>query len=187
MPTIPSRSTKGASMTRTSPIKLLSAAAALPLVALAVAGCGGSSNSSASGAPITHDSATVDVANTGLGKILVDSQGRTLYLFNKDAGTKSTCVGACATNWPPVRVTHKPTVSNGLTASKAGTTTRSDGKPEVTYNGHPLYRFAGDQKPGDTKGQRINALGGSWFAVSPAGNQVSGSGTSSSSSGGSGY
>jgi predicted lipoprotein with Yx(FWY)xxD motif len=176
-------------MTRTSPIRLLSAAAALPLVALAVAGCGGSSNSTASGAPGTHGSATVDVANTGLGKILVDSQGRTLYLFKKDAGTKSTCVGACATNWPPVRVAHKPTVSNGLTASKAGTTKRSDGKPEVTYNGHPLYLFAGDKKPGDTSGQGVNAFGGGWFAVSPAGSQISGSASSGSntSSGGSGY
>ena len=174
-------------MTRTSPIKLLSAAAALPLVAFAVAGCG-SSNSSASAAPSAHGSATVDVANSGLGKILVDSQGRTLYLFKKDAGTKSTCFGACATKWPPVRVTSKPTVSNGLTASKAGTTKRSDGKPEVTYNGHPLYLFVGDQKPGDTNGQGVNAFGGSWFAVSPAGIQVSGTAPTAPSSGGnSGY
>jgi len=175
-------------MTRTRPIKFLSAAAALPLVALAVTGCGSSGDSTASAASSTHGSATVDVANSDLGKVLVDSKGRTLYLFKKDSGTKSTCFGACATNWPPVRVTHKPTVSNGLTASKAGTTKRSDGKPEVTYNGHPLYRFAGDQKPGDTKGQRINAFGGSWFAVSPAGNQVSGTASSApSSSAGSGY
>jgi predicted lipoprotein with Yx(FWY)xxD motif len=176
-------------MTRTSPIKFLTAAAALPLVALAVAGCGGSSNSSASAAPSTHGSKTVDVANSGLGKILVDAKGRTLYLFKKDKGTKSTCFGACATNWPPVRVTSKPTVSNGLTASKAATTKRSDGKPEVTYNGHPLYLFAGDQKPGDTSGQGVSAFGGSWFAVSPAGTQVSGSSSSSSSSssGGNGY
>jgi predicted lipoprotein with Yx(FWY)xxD motif len=172
-------------MTLTSPIKFRSAAAALPLVALAVAGCGGSSNSSPS-APSTRGSATVDVANTGLGKILVDSQGRTLYLFKKDAGTKSSCFGDCATDWPPVRATGKPTVGNGLTASKAGTTKRSDGKPEVTYNGHPLYLFAGDKKPGDTSGQGLNGFGGGWFVVSPAGTQVSGSGTSSSSSGGSG-
>src|SRR3954452_17219151 len=161
-------------MTLTSPIKFRSAAAALPLVALAVAGCGGSSNSSPS-APTPRGSATVDVANSGLGKILVDSQGRTLYLFKKDSGTKSTCFGACATNWPPARVTSQPTVGNGLTASKAATTKRSDGKPEVTYNGHPLYLFAGDQNPGDTSGQGVNAFGGSWFAVSPAGAQVSGS------------
>jgi predicted lipoprotein with Yx(FWY)xxD motif len=173
-------------MTRTSPIKLLSAAAALPLVALAVTGCGGSSSSSASAAT-THGSATVDVANTSLGKVLVDAQGRTLYLFKKDKGTKSACSGACATNWPPERVTHKPTVSNGLKASKAGTTKRSDGKPQVTYNGHPLYRFVGDKKAGDTSGQGVNAFGGSWFAVSSAGTQASGSAGSNGTSGGSGY
>jgi predicted lipoprotein with Yx(FWY)xxD motif len=174
-------------MARTSPMKFLSGAAVLPLVAFAVAGCGGSSNSSASAAT-THGSATVDVASSSLGKILVDSKGRTLYLFKKDKGTKSACFGACATNWPPVRAT-KPTVSSGLTASKAATTKRSDGKSEVTYNGHPLYLFAGDKKPGDTSGQGVNAFGGSWFAVSPAGTQVSGSTTSggSTSPGGSGY
>jgi predicted lipoprotein with Yx(FWY)xxD motif len=170
-------------MTLTSPIKCLSGAAVLPLVALAVAGCGGSSNSNASAAT-AHGSATVDVANTGLGKVLVDSKGRTLYLFKKDKGTKSACFGACATNWPPLRAT-KPSVSSGLTASKAATTKRSDGKPEVTYNGHPLYLFAGDQKAGDTSGQGVNAFGGSWFAVSPAGTAVSGSGSGSSSGGGS--
>jgi predicted lipoprotein with Yx(FWY)xxD motif len=175
-------------MTRTSPIKFLSAAATLPLIALAVAGCG-SSNSSASAAPATHGSATVNVASSGLGKILVDSKGRTLYLFKKDTGTKSTCFGACATNWPPQRAAGKPTVANGLTASKAATTRRSDGKPEVTYNGHPLYLFAGDKKAGDTTGQGVKAFGGSWFAVSPAGTSVSGSAAGSSSGGGavSGY
>jgi predicted lipoprotein with Yx(FWY)xxD motif len=172
-------------MTRTRPIKLLRAAAALPLVALAVAGCG-SSNSSASASATTHGSATVDVANTPLGKILVDAQGRTLYLFRKDTGTTSTCLGACAAKWPPVRVTGKPTVSSGLTVSKAGTTKRPDGRPEVTYNGHPLYRFAGDQKPGDTTGQGVNAFGGSWFAVSPAGTQVTGTAPAAPSSTGSG-
>jgi predicted lipoprotein with Yx(FWY)xxD motif len=177
-------------MARTSPINFLSGAAVLPLVALAVAGCGGSSNSTASAAQIaTHGAKTVNAAKTNLGNILVDSKGRTLYLFKKDKGTKSACFGACATNWPPERVTHKPTVSSGLTASKASTTRRSDGKPQVTYNGHPLYLFAGDNKAGDTNGQGVNAFGGSWFAVSPSGNQVSGSASSggSTGSGGLGY
>jgi predicted lipoprotein with Yx(FWY)xxD motif len=160
-------------VTRTGSIKFLAATAALPLVALAVAGCG-SSNSSASAASVAHGSATVNVANTGLGKVLVDRNGRTLYLFKKDSGTKSACFGACAANWPPERVTRKPTVSGGLKASKAATTKRSDGKPQVTYNGHPLYLFSGDNKAGGTNGQGVNAFGGKWFAVSPAGTQVSG-------------
>jgi Secreted repeat of unknown function len=70
------------------------------------------------------------------------------------------------------------------------TTSRADGKPQVTYNGHPLYLYEGDQKPGDTNGQGLTAFGAAWYALSPAGDQVSGtaasSGGSASSSGGSG-
>jgi predicted lipoprotein with Yx(FWY)xxD motif len=174
-------------MTRTSPIKFLYGGAALALVASAVASCGGSSNSTASAAPAAaHGSATINVANSSkLGKILVDSKGDTLYLFKKDSGTKSACSGACAASWPPLRVSGKPTVSKGLTASKAGTTKRSDGKPQVTYNGHPLYLFSGDQKPGQTNGQGVNAFGAKWFAVSSAGTQASGNGSSGGS--GNGY
>ena len=91
--------------------------------------------------------ATVDVANSGLGKILVDSQGRTLYLFKKDSGTKSACTGACASAWPPLRANGKPTVGGGANASMVGTTTRSDGKPQVTYNGHPLYLSRATRRP----------------------------------------
>jgi Secreted repeat of unknown function len=80
----------------------------------------------------------------------------------------------------------KPTVAGGLTASKVATTARSGGK-QVTYNGHPLYRFAGDQKPGDTSGQGINAFGGKWYVLSPSGTQVTSAPSSSTSSGGSGY
>src|SRR3954454_12776346 len=102
---------KGASMTRSRPLGLLTAAALVPIVALAAAGCGssnGGTSTAAAKAP-SGSSATVRVASTGLGKILVDSQGRTLYLFQKDSGTKSTCSGGCATAWPPLRASHKPT------------------------------------------------------------------------------
>ena len=175
-------------MTRSRSLTFLAGAAAVPLVALTVAGCGGGGSSShASAAPAKHASArtaTIGVASTGLGRVLVDSQGRTIYLFKKDTGPKSTCFGACASNWPPVRVTGKPTVGSGATASMLGTTERSDGKPQVTYNGHPLYLFQGDNAPGDTNGQAITAFGAAWFAVSPAGNQVSGTGSTSGSSNG---
>lgn len=142
------------------------------LIALALAACGGGGDTStpttAGGQP-----ATLGVANEGLGKILVDSQGRTLYLFEKDSGTMSTCTGECANDWPPLRANGKPTEGSGANASLVATTTRTDGKPQVTYNGHPLYLFEGDKKPGDTKGEGLSAFGGSWFAVSPAGNKVS--------------
>lgn len=136
--------------------------------------------------------ATVGTAHVGnLGTILVDSQGRTLYLFAKDSGTKSACSGACATAWPPLRDSGKPTAGTGLNASLLGTAPRSDGNPQVTYNGHPLYTFVMDQKPGDANGQGSTAFGGSWFTLNTAGNQVTAAAqpttTTSGSSGGGGY
>jgi predicted lipoprotein with Yx(FWY)xxD motif len=178
-------------MTRNRPMNFLAGAALVPIVALAVAGCGGNSNDNNATAAVappktsSGHSATVGVAKSSLGRILVNSNGRTIYLFKKDTGTKSTCTGACASDWPPVRATGKPTVGKGLTASKVGTTPRSDGKPQVTYNGHPLYLFAGDNKPGDANGQGLSAFGAKWYVVSRAGNQVTGQ--ASSSGGGSVY
>jgi predicted lipoprotein with Yx(FWY)xxD motif len=169
-------SRKEQAMTRNRTITVVGAAV-LVLSALVVAGCGGSSKSSAPPAPPkTTDgrSATIGVANVGLGTILVDTSGRTLYLFQKDTGTTSSCTGACAANWPPLRANGKPTLGSGANASMVGTTKRSDGKPQLTYNGHPLYLFTGDKKAGDTNGEGINAFGASWYAVSPAGNQVTG-------------
>ena len=142
------------------------------MLTLAIAGCGGSNNT-ATPTTANGSAATIGVANDNLGDVLVNSQGRTLYLFQKDSGTKSACTGACAAAWPPLRANGKPTVGNGADASLVGTTRRSDGKPEVTYNGHPLYLFVKDQKAGDTNGEGVNAFGGSWYAVSPAGDQVS--------------
>ena len=105
----------------------------------------------------------------------INSKGLTLYLFKKDTGTKSTCTGACATNWPPLRASGKPLAGTGLSMTEVGTTGRSDGKPQVTYNGHPLYLYSGDAKAGDTNGEGVSAFGGLWYAVSPAGNKIVGS------------
>jgi predicted lipoprotein with Yx(FWY)xxD motif len=127
--------------------------------------------------------ATVGVASSNLGDVLVDAQGRTLYLFGADTGTTSACSGACAVNWPPLVASGTPTIGNGAKASLVGTSTRSDGKQQVTYNRHPVYLFAGDQKAGDTNGQGVNAFGGSWFALTAAGSQVSASAPSGGSSG----
>jgi predicted lipoprotein with Yx(FWY)xxD motif len=167
-------------VTRSRPINLLAGAALLPLTALAVAACGGGSSATAA-SPLPKPAAartarhapTVRVTRTRLGKILVNSRGRTLYLFKKDSGTKSACFGACAAAWPPLRAGGKPTVGRGAKASLVGTTKRSDGKPQVTYNGHPLYTFIMDKKSGDTNGEGFTAFGGRWFVVSPAGKQVS--------------
>ena len=179
-------------MSRIRSIAYLGGAAAVALSATVLAACGGGGAATAA-MPATTASgghATVGVAHNGsLGKILVDSRGRTLYLFQKDARKKSACFGACAGEWPPLR-SAKPVVGSGLTRSKVGTIPRSDGKPQVTYNGHPLYRFLSDQKPGDTIGQGFNAFGGRWYAVSPAGSKVSGTGSGGGGGnayGGSGY
>jgi predicted lipoprotein with Yx(FWY)xxD motif len=176
-------------MTRRKPLSLLLAAAAVALVAFAVAGCGGGDDGQANAAPSNSNasagSSTVGVTDvSGLGKILVDSTGRTVYLFEKDTGPKSTCSGACALEWPPVTTSGKPTAGDGLTASTLGTTKRSDGTTQVTYTGHPLYRYSGDSKPGDTAGQNLDAFGAEWYVLSPAGNKVEGKAKNSDNSGG---
>ncbi|MFL5901589.1 MAG: hypothetical protein ACJ75S_10385 [Solirubrobacterales bacterium] len=173
-------------MTPSKPLGLLSAAVVVPLVALLAAGCGSSSSTTTATAKSAGgSSATVTVASTGLGKVLVDAQGRTLYLFAQDTGTNSTCSGGCATAWPPLRANGKPTAGSGAKASLLGTTPRSDGKPQVTYNGHPLYGYQGDSKPGETNGQGINAFGAPWYVLSPTGNQITAA--PSSSGAGNGY
>jgi predicted lipoprotein with Yx(FWY)xxD motif len=158
---------------------------ALIVLGVAACGSGGGRSTSATTPPKTTDGApaTLGVANTDLGKILVNTQGRTLYLFKKDTGPRSACTGACAAAWPPLRVTGKPTVGRGTNASMLATTKRSDGNPQVTDNGHPLYLYTGDQKPGDTNGQGLNAFGGGWFAVSASGDQVSGQASNSGANG----
>jgi predicted lipoprotein with Yx(FWY)xxD motif len=163
-------------MTRSRFTTFLASAAVIPLAALPVA----TAASAAVKSPATHGASgtasvaksTVEVRGTRLGKVLVDSQGRTLYLFKKDSGGRSACAGACAKFWPPLRASGKPTAGRGVSASKLGTIRRSDGKPQVTYKGHPLYTFLQDTKAGQTNGQGVTAFGASWFAVSPAGNQI---------------
>lgn len=130
--------------------------------------------------------AKINVRTTSLGKILVNAQGHTLYLFAPDKHGKSTCYGSCASYWPPVLSTGKPTAGAGVKASLLGTTTRKDGKHQVTYNGHPLYTYVADGAAGKTSGQGLNLSGGLWWVVSPAGNAVKKT-TSSSGGYGGGY
>jgi len=180
-------------MTRSRCTTLLARAAIVPLAALAVAGYGSVGFASASTAPreaTKTKPATVRVAKTKLGKILVNSKGRTLYLFQADSGTTSACTDSCAAAWPPLS-NPTPKAGKGAKASMVGTATRSDGTPQVTYNGHPLYTYSGDKKAGNTNGQGLSAFGGLWYVVSPTGNQVtrapSKSGGSSGSGGTPGY
>jgi predicted lipoprotein with Yx(FWY)xxD motif len=108
--------------------------------------------------------ATVKIAtNPKLGDLLVDTSGRTLYMFEKDQGTASACTGACAGTWPPYKSAGTSTVGAGLDATKIGTA-----NGQVTYAGHLLYFYAGDSKPGDTNGVGIP----SWDAISPTGTAI---------------
>jgi predicted lipoprotein with Yx(FWY)xxD motif len=145
-------------------IKLLALAAAVLLASTAAtfALAGGTKGSGAK----------VDLANSPLGRILVDSKGITLYDFPPDKGTTSVCYGACAALWPPLLTHGKPIAGPGVRASLLGTTKRKDGKLQVTYHRHPLYYFVSDRKPGQTSGQGLNQFGGPWWVLSPAGKEI---------------
>ena len=159
--------------------------------ALVIAGCGGGSSSSSSSAESSGGETTGSESATtssesggasgsgtiasaevgGVGTVLVDSEGMTVYLFTPDEGTESTCYGGCESAWPPVVAEGKPTAGEGATSSDLGTTKRKDGTMQVTYNGHPLYTFSGDTSPGEAVGQEDD---GTWFVLDEAGEAVKG-------------
>ena len=114
----------------------------------------------------------VAVASSGLGRILVDGRGHTLYLFAKDQRGKSACTGQCAGFWPPLIASGKPLATAGAKASLLGTTKRPDGRLQVTYNHHPLYTFVKDTGKGQTNGEAVSAFGAEWYALSAAGAKV---------------
>lgn len=174
------------------------AAATLAVTALAAAGCGSSSSSSkteAGGYPASSatqstaasaanaaasssssSSATgtqVSTLHTSLGTILVAGPKQmTVYLFEADRGSASTCAGACAQAWPPVTTTGNPKAEGGALAANLGTTTRSDGTKQITYKGHPLYYYVTDQQSGETTGQGVNSFGAAWYVLAPSGKKI---------------
>lgn len=145
----------------------LAFAAALGLAGFLLAGTNaqGAVHESASGA-------TVSLRTTGLGAILVNSKGHALYMFAKDKNGKSACTGTCAKYWPPAIAKGKPTAGAGTKLSLLGTTTRSDGRKQLTYNRHPLYGFVLDKQVGQTSGQGSTAFGARWWALSAKGRPV---------------
>lgn len=188
-------------MTRTTYAFALLAA----LGALALAGCGGGGGSSTSaggsgGNEQTSSSSpegggtTLTAAEvSGLGTVLVDSEGFTVYEFARDKGTTSSCYGECEKGWPPVTTKGAPTAGEGAMSSQLGTTKRKDGTLQVTYAGHPLYTFIEDKSPGEATGNGSVAFGGKWSVLDEAGSAVEGTAggetepTEESSSGGYGY
>jgi predicted lipoprotein with Yx(FWY)xxD motif len=142
--------------------RLLIVAAAIAAVGLAFSASGHAAGGGAA----------VKTRHGKLGMYLVDSKGRTLYLFQKDKTPKSTCSGACADEWPPLLTTGKPAASGSARKGLLGTSKRGDGTTQVTYKGRPLYYFSGDTKAGDTKGQGVNAFGARWYEESAAGKRL---------------
>ena len=151
--------------------------ATLLVLLTALAGCGGGSSSPSTAStaattaalptpkpPPNAEEGTVFVSlgsATGLGEVLVDSEGHTLYAFSGAA-----CDGACAKAWPPLLdESGEPQPSNGTAAARLGTTTRPDGTHQVTYADHPLYTFGGDKQPGEANGNGRSAFGGTWSAL----------------------
>jgi predicted lipoprotein with Yx(FWY)xxD motif len=128
-------------------------------------------------AAATERSATVSTATSKLGRILVDSSGRTLYLFEKDSHGHSACAGTCATYWPPLLSKGKPTDGRAAKKTLLGITRRADGTTQVTYAGHPVYRFVQDAKPGQTNGQDLHDFGAGWYALGPAGTKIESDGS----------
>lgn len=122
--------------------------------------------------PPTGAGVAVGVGSSNLGPLLVDGNGRTLYLFEADSSGSSTCYSVCAQAWPPLLTHGDPTANTGITARELGTVRRHDGTSEVTYNGHPLYYYVGDTRPGDTTGQALNQFGAEWYVLGPAGSKI---------------
>jgi predicted lipoprotein with Yx(FWY)xxD motif len=132
--------------------------------AVSSAGAAGRSAYAASGERITAH-------HSRYGTVIFTGQGRSIYLFARDHG-KSACYGACAKAWPPLLTKGRPTAGTGVRAKLLGTVRRNDGAQQVTYGGHPLYRFVNDKKAGEITCQNVSEFGGKWLVVTPAGKAV---------------
>src|ERR1700712_5232092 len=136
-------------------------------------GAGGYGAPPASSAPAAAaQAAAISAHATSLGDVLVGPSGNSVYLFEKDVGTTSSCSGACAAAWPPVTTSGAPIASGAVHASKLGTTQRSDGTTQVTYAGHPLYYFVGDRSASDVRGEGLKNFGAGWYVLAPTGQKI---------------
>jgi predicted lipoprotein with Yx(FWY)xxD motif len=165
-----------ASMADMKSIQSIGMYATVLCLAVACGSASGAATASQSSPPSsgsTHH-AVVDVQSSKYGQILFDGQGRALYLFAADKTSTPTCYDSCASVWPPY-LTEKGDAVNAMhaaTGSLTGTTPRTDGTLQVTYNGHPLYYYSGDKNPGDVLCQGVVDHGGAWYVVDPQGNAI---------------
>jgi len=157
-------------------MKKLPAILILSAVALAMAGCGGgASTSSTSTSSAALAAVKISTKNLpGLGPVLVNSQGRTLYSFVPDKQSKVTCVSSCAAVWPPVKLSNgqKPVASGQAKSSLLGSDPDPAGGQVVTYAGWPLYTYVSDTSPGTATGQALNLNGGLWYVLAPSGTVI---------------
>jgi predicted lipoprotein with Yx(FWY)xxD motif len=175
------------------PVKLGVPVAAALLAAACSSTSSGAAASSAPPAASTGSGSAAAASGTVIkttagstGTFLTDSSGRAVYLWVKDTHNMSACSGACAGAWPPVTAKGSVTAGGSAKASDLGTITRSDGTKQVTYDGHPLYYFAGDSGSGQTSGQGSDGFGAKWWLVSPAGAQITSADTASATGSGAG-
>ena len=141
---------------------------AIAVVAVSLSGLGTASAASDSASRST----VVSTAKTGLGKIVVNARGRTLYLFEKDKRRHSACSGACAAYWPPLIAHGRPLATRGAKQSLLGTIRRANGARQVTYAGHPLYAYVLDTRRGQTRGEGSTDFGAGWDALAPSGKKI---------------
>jgi predicted lipoprotein with Yx(FWY)xxD motif len=142
----------------------------LALMAMVLAACAPATSAASTPSVSTGDPDTIDVAtNPTLGQILVDGNGKTLYIFTKDAPDTVNCDAQCQVNWPPLVSSGTPKVGPGVDASLIGTATLANGEKVITYDHMPLYYFYKDTQPGQVSGQDVGSL---WFVVSPDGEPV---------------
>jgi predicted lipoprotein with Yx(FWY)xxD motif len=163
-------------------LALLAAAAAAAVLA-ACSSAGASPTSPSTSSPAAAAASSVKTATIGGVTVLTSAKGFTLYSFAPDTSTMSNCNGACAQNWPPLK---GPVTAAGVPGT-FGTITRTGGSVQATFDGHPLYAFAGDTAPGQNKGNGLNAAGGLWHEITTSGTAPAGSSSSSSGGAGSGY
>ena len=176
------------SLTRRNPLRMLLALLAVAAAAAVLAACSSSGtssssssssggSSSSSGSPAAAAAGGLKTATIGGATVLTNASGFTLYSFAPDTPTTSNCNGTCAQDWPPVT---GPATASGVTGT-FGTIKRADGSVQATFDGHPLYTFAGDTAAGQAKGNGLNVNGGLWHEITTSGTAAAGS------SGGGGY
>jgi predicted lipoprotein with Yx(FWY)xxD motif len=173
---------------RRSASRRLTLAAVAMAAAAVLAACGSSSTNTAgttaSGSGSGDGEAeTIGTASGDHGTYLTADDGRAVYLWMADKGSASSCSGACAAVWPPVLTDGAPKASQSAVAADLGTLTRSDGKTQVTYQGHPLYYFASDTKAGQTNGQGSDGFGAKWWLLDPTGAAITSDDAASSPAG----